>query len=344
MKHYLRFLFAVAICGFFAFESIAQDIHFSQYYLSPLSLNPALTGSFNGKYRVAANFRNQWWTVTKNFGTPTFMTYSGSFDCVIPTGSSWHVSKLGIGLIITGDQAGTGALSTNQALVSLSYHRSVDRFGKHVVSIGLQGGIGIKRINISDLVFESQLRDLGFDVSIYHGENGFNGKPVFYPDVNAGIMWRSRPSDMFRYSLGFSMYHIAKPKESLLNNPNYKLDHRYVAHASGEVDVSEYFTIIPSFLFLYQAAAQEYTGGIGIRYSVSDETKITAGGYYRHADAFVPTLGVKWKGFTGSFSYDVNFSNLKTATRTVGAMEIALIYVFGEDDRRRADENYCPDF
>ena len=53
----------------------AQDIHFSMFYASPITLNPALTGVFDGTYRVAAIYRNQWQSVS----TP-YNTFAASFD------------------------------------------------------------------------------------------------------------------------------------------------------------------------------------------------------------------------------------------------------------------------
>ena len=36
------------------------DPHFSQYYVYPAWLNPALTGAFDGDYRIAGIYRSQW--------------------------------------------------------------------------------------------------------------------------------------------------------------------------------------------------------------------------------------------------------------------------------------------
>ena len=47
----------------------SQDIHFSQYYFSPLSLNPANTGDFLGDYRIAMNYRSQWRDIQKAYKT-----------------------------------------------------------------------------------------------------------------------------------------------------------------------------------------------------------------------------------------------------------------------------------
>ncbi|HNM24595.1 MAG TPA: type IX secretion system membrane protein PorP/SprF, partial [Saprospiraceae bacterium] len=43
----------------------AQDIHFSQFYMSPLNLNPAMTGVMNCNHRIVANYRNQWSSILK---------------------------------------------------------------------------------------------------------------------------------------------------------------------------------------------------------------------------------------------------------------------------------------
>ena len=44
----------------------AQDIHHTQYFASPLTLNPALTGLVRGDVRVAANYRSQWYSVSEH--------------------------------------------------------------------------------------------------------------------------------------------------------------------------------------------------------------------------------------------------------------------------------------
>src|SRR5215212_5024501 len=46
------------------------DPHFSQYYVYPSWLNPALTGAFDGQYRISGIYRNQWGNVSSPFSTP----------------------------------------------------------------------------------------------------------------------------------------------------------------------------------------------------------------------------------------------------------------------------------
>ena len=47
----------------------SQDIHFSQIQESPLWLNPANAGFFNGYVRSIANYRNQWASMGNAFQT-----------------------------------------------------------------------------------------------------------------------------------------------------------------------------------------------------------------------------------------------------------------------------------
>src|SRR5678810_596663 len=73
-----RLLLTVIIYGTLASKALAQDPNFSQFFASPLTLNPAMTGKFDGVYRVAGNYRNQWPTIYN-----AYTTYTASFDAGI---------------------------------------------------------------------------------------------------------------------------------------------------------------------------------------------------------------------------------------------------------------------
>ena len=47
----------------------AQDIHFSQFFNTPLAQNPANIGQFRGNYRMGAVYRQQWRSVTVPYST-----------------------------------------------------------------------------------------------------------------------------------------------------------------------------------------------------------------------------------------------------------------------------------
>ncbi len=100
-------LFAVGIC--LAGLVSAQDIHFSQFYMSPLNLNPALTGVMNCNMRVVGNYRNQYASILKS---NAFNTYSVSYDQKIPVG---RYDYFGVGGTLWGDKAGSAGFGTVQA-------------------------------------------------------------------------------------------------------------------------------------------------------------------------------------------------------------------------------------
>src|SRR5438045_9699739 len=53
----------------------AQDPSFSQFFSSPLNVNPALTAKINSDWRAISNFRDQWIGPASSYATGTI-----SFD------------------------------------------------------------------------------------------------------------------------------------------------------------------------------------------------------------------------------------------------------------------------
>ena len=72
--------FVLALGFILSFNSTieAQDPHFSQFYTSPLTLNPALAGAIDDDQRFVLNYKNQW----EALGT-TFRTYAASYDLAL---------------------------------------------------------------------------------------------------------------------------------------------------------------------------------------------------------------------------------------------------------------------
>ena len=105
------------VCTYFLslMSTMAQDIHFSQYDNSPLNLDPALAGHFDGDYRFVLNHRNQWASVTV-----PYKTFSGFFDTKIPF-EKLKKGTFGAGIILNNDKAGDSQLGIFQANVLLSY-------------------------------------------------------------------------------------------------------------------------------------------------------------------------------------------------------------------------------
>src|SRR3954464_6567249 len=114
----MRKLFCICIILTIAVVGRAQDPNFSQFFVSPLTLNPALTGKFDGVYRVAGNYRNQWPSISSAYNTGTV-----SFDAGILKNRIPEFDQFGIGVLVLSDKSGEGGiLQDNYAALSLAYH------------------------------------------------------------------------------------------------------------------------------------------------------------------------------------------------------------------------------
>ncbi len=140
----MKKLYIVLAASAFVINNLeAQDPNFSQFFASPLTLNPALTGKFDGVYRVAGNYRNQWPTINNAFITSTASIDFGILQNHIP-----DYDKFGIGVLALTDRAGDGVLVTNYAGLSLAYHKGLDENGYHQLGAGFQTTYVNKRLDV----------------------------------------------------------------------------------------------------------------------------------------------------------------------------------------------------
>src|SRR5664279_1568808 len=186
----------------FSFFAKAQDPHFSQFFSSPLTLNPALTGKFNGTLRVAANYRNQWPAFNNVYTTSTLSLDLAILKKKLPEFDTW-----GIGILALNDQAGGGILKNTYVGLSTSYHKALDEDGFQQIGIGFQGTYGQKRLDNSKLVFEDQLTPFGF-TGVTQDIFSTANLNINYFDVNAGLLYSGSTNANNNFYIGASMYHI----------------------------------------------------------------------------------------------------------------------------------------
>ena len=126
----------VCICALLASQMVkAQDPHFSQFFASPLTLNPAFTGKFSGTWRLAANHRDQWPSIPK-----AYVTTSASLDFPILKGKIPDSDVFGVGLSGLTDASANNILKLNYGSVSMSYHKALDENGYSTIGAGRGAG------------------------------------------------------------------------------------------------------------------------------------------------------------------------------------------------------------
>lgn len=127
--------FTFTLCVFLSLSLTinAQDPHLSQFFASPLTVNPALTGKFDGKYRIAANYKTQW-----HADNDVYSSFTTSLDFSILKDRLPKNDILGIGIVALNEKAGGGALTNNYLGISTSYHKSLDENGSNRIGIGVR--------------------------------------------------------------------------------------------------------------------------------------------------------------------------------------------------------------
>jgi type IX secretion system PorP/SprF family membrane protein len=302
----------------------AQDIHFSQFYASPLNLNPSLSGVIDGNYRVAAIYRNQWSSISKD---APFVTAGGSFDMNIPFEKLKDIVGAGINLV--NDKSGDGSLGMLHIALSLAYHKRLDKNGRHFIGWGIQPGYVQRSIFPNDLLFPSQYDGNTLNKDRPNGED-FGNTVIRYFDLNSGLLYSGKLSQRIGLMQGFSVYHLTRPKETFINDNSARLQNRFTVHGGLRIKVSERIYFTPNYIYQYQNKAQEINLGSAVELHFNSGRQnavvFSMGGWYRLNDAAIASMTIEYKRMRLGASYDFNISELKPATNLRGGFELTLIF------------------
>ncbi len=318
----------------------AQDLHFSQFFNSPLSTNPANTGFIpDADYRIGAHFRNQWASVLASpYKTLSLYGDAQLFRDRIQNG--W----LGIGGLVLSDQAGTGGLRSTKIYGSIAYHQMLGL--SSLVSAGFNVGWANKRIDQTKLTFPSQFNGIFFDNTIDPGVVFINNN-VSYFDMQVGMNYAYFPDDNTYINAGYSIHHVNRPQETFFSesSDSSRIPMRHIAFVNALLKVNDRVIINPNAYFTMQAKSTELMIGMNANYDLGGggEKQLIAGLYYRSGDAIVPMLGFEISKIRFTFSYDVTTSGLKNFNNSQGAQEFNLMkkgFYSNSGDR----QVLCPSF
>jgi len=302
----------------------AQDIHFSQYYNSPLNLNPAKAGYFMGSHRFAMNYKNQWQSVTV-----PYRTFSASFD--MPVIQRGHMLDMfGAGILINADKAGDAAYSTTQISLALSYIKALNKFNNHYISLAIQPGYFQKGFDQDKLSFDNQYDGTSLNTQLPHGETFARTNFSFF-DISAGVYWNYLYSPNMGFDAGLSVFHINKPSQTFFNDPATVLHRRINFFGNAIFQLSDKYDLVPGFYYTRQYNFKEFIIGSTFRYIKSPNpvnySTFNMGLFFRTADAAVLVAGYDYLQYSFAISYDINYSDLKPASRLMGGLELSFKYI-----------------
>ena len=194
----------------------AQDPHFSQFFAAPWSLNPALSGVFNGRARVTMNYRSQWNSFLEN---NAFTTSGAGVDLRYNAVRDDYFS---VGLNVMRDEAGAGRFSQTLGHLSGSYLKKIADGGRdgadHYITAGAQVGLGQNSIDWGRLWFSNQFDSANEvpDFTASNGESNMNGSTGTYVNFNAGATWYAVYGEEGFIYAGAALNHINEPMVSLM--------------------------------------------------------------------------------------------------------------------------------
>ena len=326
----------------------AQDIHFSQFYMSPLNLNPAMTGVMNCNHRIVANYRNQWSSILKQ---NAYNTYSASYDQKLPVG---RYDYFGLGGTFWGDKAGESEFATLQARLSGSYAKKMGGYRKkaHYLVFGADIGVSQRSINSHALKWPSQNDGQGRYDPNQPGEI-IDDPNFLFLDMSAGILWFSVFDEDNNFYFGGAFSHLNRANQSF-GDANIPLYSKFTFHAGGEFMVGKRFGLIPGVVTFFQGPSFQVNAGNSFKFLLGNSRRyhqaFQLGAWARVAnklesgklvDAFILSTRFDYEQFTIGFSYDINTSSLNAASNGNGAFEFSLVYKICGPERRGV---YCPNF
>jgi type IX secretion system PorP/SprF family membrane protein len=349
IKQLLLILFLSA-----GFTAGAQDIHFSQFYLSPINLNPAMTGLMNCNVRLTTNYRNQWASVLKS---NAYSTYNVSYDQRIPVG---RYDYFGIGGTFWGDRAGEANFATTTGKITGSYSKRMagNRKEAHYLVVGAEAGLAQRSLDFVKLRWGTQHDgNGGFCATCESLEDNFDQENFLFADASAGLLWFSVFDENNNFYIGGAYHHLNRANQSFNSANEDFLYSRFTVHAGGEFEISRRVGLVPGVITMFQGPSFQLNSGTSLKFvlgngrgNFNNYQAFYLGSWVRLSnkvetgiltDALILSTRFDYNQFSLGFSYDVNVSALQPASSNNGAFEFALVYKFCNNERRGV---YCPNF
>ena len=328
-KLYLRFLFSFILLCAVTWLS-AQDIHFSQYYNSPLTTNPALTGVSGGDVRVGGLYRSQW-----NAANSPFKTVQVGADKKFYTmaHTNWWLSA---GINVFYDKAGDANMENTNVQLSGSFTKILDR--QNFMTVGISAGFGQRRFDFGNLTFDDQWDGREFDPNRAINES-YDDTNLLYPDFGVGFNWRGQGNKFMgkertKIDLGAAGYHLSRPNQGYNKNDESRLPVKMSIYILPIIQLNKDGDIVGHATYQLQGKYREILAGAGYRHYLSTkkskEMAVQLGFTYRFnaiGDAFIPAVEVHYRDLMVGFSWDINVSDFSAATNRNGGPEIGIRYI-----------------
>ncbi|MCE2786442.1 MAG: PorP/SprF family type IX secretion system membrane protein [Bacteroidota bacterium] len=311
----------------------SQDPQFSQYYANPVYTNPAFAGS-STVGRGVINYRSQWPSISG-----TFRTFSASYD------EHYDIINGGIGIMITGDEAGEGTLRTLSLSGVYSYQIVINKY--LTVRAGIQASIFQKSIEFGKLKFYDQIvKQRGF---VYLTQELPAAPTVFYTNFAAGVVAYTN----YFYG-GFAIHNLNEPSPDFYSGNNDQstvpsvVPMRYTGHLGLMIPIvktrfeKRSTNLYPNILYMQQKQFNQLNAGLYL-----SKGQYVIGGYFRqnsvNSDAIIFLLGLRLPKLRLGFTYDATISDARPGARQ--SYEVSLAFELRKRTPKKTIRSIkCPEF
>jgi type IX secretion system PorP/SprF family membrane protein len=328
-NHQLFLIFATLVL---VVKLPAQDIHFSQFDVSPTLINPAATGVSNdADFRFVANYKNQWSSVS----SVPYSTMAGSYDMSLFKNKEKN-AYLGVGISAFSDVAGKSKYGMSQYNFNISGIQKLNE--ENILSAGLMAGYAQYKANLAGLSWDNQWNGEVYDPNLATGENTY-GRTRNFIDIGTGLLWQKNKGDRIS-TFGASVFHPHKPNKSLNGDVKDKINPKMIFHGGFDIklpgaDNRPDRYLHPKIMYVKQGPHSEIVLGTFLKYVIQSSSRYTTyrnaitldiGGFYRVKDAIVFATSFDYGNIRLGMSYDVNVSKLRTASYYQGGIEFSLVF------------------
>lgn len=334
----------------------AQDYHFTDFRMAPSFINPALTGAFQGTYRINGIYRDQW----RSFGESNpYKTAVLSADFNVKADLLLDNDWIAGGLSLLNDVAGTGGYKTTITGFQVGYHLGLDKNYRRVVSIGVNYGSG--NVSSQGVTRSSDLANESSQPSYSQSGGSFipsnfqsstnGGGGVKGTELSIGATFKTESKDGSIMRLGLTLNHINRrdatgigvntgPIDPMDPNPvpepvprGTKLDpifSNFILYGEGSTLLSKKVRLNPAVLFMNAGGHTQLQFQSTADYLLDAKQRISlTGGLGMRMipfDAAYLLGGIKMKDLTVRLSYDLTLSSLKAIGGGNG-FEISVGYI-----------------
>jgi len=275
----------------------AQDFIFSQFQLSPLNLNPALTGTSGGD-QLILNYRDQWRNILED---AAFKILSVSYDKPFQLKNG---DVIGVGAKLINDEGGSSNFINRGGSLLFSYQKRVFKTNaiEHYFVAGVEGGY---YQNSAD----------------YFGTE----EKTNFPDFDLGLSYLIKFDEQRSFNIGISSGHVFEP--------NF-LSRTFNIFAMVDLKLYKRLSLSPRFSYLRIAGLDQMVASSSLNIPIGiNRFDITFGGKFGsnvlpRSYFFSPTFFFNNK-FGISATVEFNTGALNNAG--VETYEGSIIYRFGKN-------------